>query len=133
VLVGIYFPRLPIDLIDFVLRHVSAAIAVASIALFIFCLLTVGGVIRNWLWPFFTDLPERRRIQLAEPLARLEIESVLGRLRLVSSRLWYLQRVYESGIKPEGMWSAGYPPSFGRDKSGTFLAQLEARWLGIER
>jgi hypothetical protein len=67
------------------------------------------------------------------PLTRIDIEQTLSQFRLMRSRLSYLREIYNSGAKPTGDWSQGYPPNFDGDRSGDLLAILEARWLGVER
>jgi hypothetical protein len=68
---------------------------------------------------------------IGKQLSRLEIERVLGMLKLEKSRLKYLREIYESGAKPVAEWTSGFPPNLNYDRSGTELAKLEARWLGI--
>jgi hypothetical protein len=95
--------------------------------------LLAGIAVRRWMVPGIADFWVRRNAEITEPLERCQIEETLSRLALTESRMAYLRALYERGIKPIGKWSAGHPPSFNYDESGTFLARLEARWLGVER
>jgi hypothetical protein len=96
--------------------------------------LIVSGIgIRRWLLPKFADFWIRRKAAFTEPLERRQIEETLSHLALMESRMAYLRALYQSGIRPVGTWTHGHPPNFDYDESGSFLARLEARWLGIER
>ena len=104
---------------------ISASVALA---------LTVGWIsIRRWIFPGIVDFWIRRNAVISEPLERRKIEETLSHLALMESRMAYLRALYQSGIRPVGKWSSGHPPNFDYDESGSFLARLEARWLGIER
>jgi hypothetical protein len=131
--IGPFLTTINLAIIQYATAHAPQILAAMKIGLAVLLVGVTLEIVRIWFGPFVRDLLVRRRIRLTQPLSRSEIEAVLGRLRLAQSRLWYLQRLYESGITPYGSWSKGYAPSFGLDASGTFLAQLEVRWLGIER
>ncbi|ETW98001.1 MAG: hypothetical protein ETSY1_20635 [Candidatus Entotheonella factor] len=63
---------------------------------------------------------------------RQQIASTLAKCRTPYFRLRYVQSLQNSNITPEGDWPAELP-NFGNDKASSLLAQLEERWLGLQR
>jgi len=64
------------------------------------------------------------RGQIAEQFVKLKTRR--GRLKFVS----FLR---QSGVKPGGSWPMGHIPNVENDDASTLLAQLEEKWLGLDR
>lgn len=48
-------------------------------------------------------------------------------------RLYYTRSLWNERIKPEGTWPKGGLPNCENDEASTLLAQLEEKWLGLDR
>jgi hypothetical protein len=48
-------------------------------------------------------------------------------------RLEYLEFLQNQKIKPQGEWLDGKLPNINNDEASTLLAQLEEKWLGLDR
>jgi hypothetical protein len=64
---------------------------------------------------------------------RQEISEVFYRLKTKQGRTRFVRYIENQGIRPEGLWPAGSIPNVGNDDGSTLLAQLEEKWLGLDR
>jgi len=75
------------------------------------------------------ELQKMRRHIVRE---RFEIERDLAALHTEWGRLRYVCWLRDSKTVPRGMWSEGVP-YHGHDQASTLLAQMEERWLNLDR
>lgn len=88
-----------------------------------------------WLGTLAERRHDRRLLREAmsqRVVTRQEIESVLEALHSPASRLRYVVWLRDSPLKLLGLWTSSLP-NFDDDAASTLLAQLEERWLGLDR
>jgi hypothetical protein len=84
-------------------------------------------------------LPRMRDFRLIRHLARRTpsdraiIYNDFHQFRTNYGRLRYVQFLRNEGINPIGAWPLGQIPSAENDRGSTLLAQLEEKWLGLDR
>ena len=70
------------------------------------------------------------RISVAD---RKEIARQFGQFQTVWGRLLYVQTLRHYAITAQGTWPEGKVPNIDNDEGSTLLAQLEEKWLGLDR
>jgi hypothetical protein len=79
---------------------------------------------------------DRRRLKLIRtnvPTSRDGIAEEFDRFHKAEFRLEFVKFIAERGIKPTGSWPDGTMPNYFNDEASTLLAQLEEKWLGLNR
>src|SRR6185295_18679954 len=97
------------------------------------CLL-VGSFRAMWGgWQLWGDWVVYRRVRPQRITERRQIAHDLHRLQTNRFRLKYVRAIAEAGNKPSDAWPEGADPFYRNDRAATLLAQLEEKWLGLDR
>jgi hypothetical protein len=64
---------------------------------------------------------------------RDQIASHFYEFKTSEGRLRFARLLQQTGVKPAGRWPNGNIPNVMNDEASTLLAQLEERWLGLDR
>jgi hypothetical protein len=79
---------------------------------------------------------DRRRLKLLRknvPTSRERIAEEFKFFQKTEFRLEFVKLLGSHGIKPTGSWPNGEMPNYRNDEASTLLAQLEEKWLGLNR
>lgn len=66
-------------------------------------------------------------------LARPFVETFFRALRSSQGRLLFIKYLRKEGIDIIGEWPSSQPPNIGNDRASMLLAQMEEKWLGLDR
>ncbi|MCG6552648.1 MAG: NACHT domain-containing protein [Candidatus Magnetominusculus sp. LBB02] len=97
----------------------------------IFALL-VGLALIIWFSIIFSESKRYKAVIVNHPYNRQYIAESIGKFSTDEGRLKYIMFIKNSGVKPIGEWPNGEMPNF-NDAASTILAQLEEKWLGLDR
>lgn len=74
-----------------------------------------------------------KKLPKTSKLNRKEISKQFGEFKTLRARLEYTQHLQNEKIIIEGNWPDGKIPNINNDAASTLLAQLEEKWLGLDR
>ena len=109
-----------------VMEHVMSGITLIALALSL-CLL-IAFLIR-----LGGDYIKLRRLSHVRLLTRQGIAAEINKMRTGRGRLRLARLLDLGGLHPTGEWPNGRLPNFDDDRASTLLAQLEEKWLGLDR
>ena len=82
---------------------------------------------------FFFDHQTWKRLSKESISTRKNISEQFAQFKTGWGRLKYVRYLQALNIKPEGNWIDGKIPNIKNDEASTLLAQLEEKWLGLDR
>ena len=95
--------------------------------------LMVGTLVRAGV-AIYQGFRDNRTIAAAckQAMTRSEIEQTFNHFRWPLGRHKFVSRLAELNVKVRGTWSAGFAPNK-QDRASELLAQLDEKWLGLDR
>jgi hypothetical protein len=103
--------------------------SLAAVVVIPFLLYSLIKFIATW-WYDFRNL---RVIQKKLVSSREQISKQFSQFKTKEGRHKYVQYLQNEGIKPTGIWLEGKIPNHKNDEASTLLAQLEEKWLGLDK
>jgi hypothetical protein len=85
-----------------------------------------------YLLEHFLDRRRLKRIRVMQSITREELASEFCLFRTAWGREEYVRKLKDADVQAIGAWPASRAPN-ADDKASTLLAQLEERWLGLDR
>jgi hypothetical protein len=86
--------------------------------------------VKKW----YSDFLLLRKLKIKTNFDREQIYNALVALRSPGSRYSFIQYIQNAGIKPLGLWPKDKIPYRNvDDEASTLLAQLEEKWLGLDK
>jgi hypothetical protein len=120
--------------LSFILKLIPKSVlpyVVGALAVF-----TIWSYVNDNIKNFFWKIRENRRtdIYFREPrYDRASIAEHFYSLKTVEGRLYFVRILQGKNINPRGEWPDKSLPNIGNDYGSTLLAQLEEKWLGLDR
>jgi len=99
-------------------------------------ILAVIALVAFGIWGWWREQQDRnqlKRLRFAGAVNRVDIAHTMGGLRTTKGQILFVQRLEQHRVKAHGQWPEGFTLSVGQGPAMTGLAQLEERWLGLDR
>jgi hypothetical protein len=85
------------------------------------------------LFIYLSDSSKLKKVIFVNSVSRAEIHTNFMHFRSPSVRLKYIQMIENQKLAVTGNWPEGDLPNVNNDDASTLLAQLEEKWLGLDR
>ncbi len=95
--------------------------------------MVIALVLIKFLVNFSKDYKYIRKLKVVERKEREEISKEFKAFKTSFWRLKYVQLLYNKNTKATGVWRDGKIPNRKNDEASTLMAQLEEKWLGLDK
>ncbi len=127
---SIFYFILQYPLISYILSFVTIAISLNNFVVRIYILLILHIINFKDILNFKKML---KKISHSPRINRATIAKHFYKFKLPKNRLKFVRAIQTQGIIATGSWSDNTLPNVNDDEASTLLAQLEEKWLGLDR